>query len=185
MHLVRHGQSWFNVHFGKTRVDPGIVDPGLTEEGQAQAQAAGEALRGKGLVKLLVSPYLRTLETAEIIASTLELPIVINPLVRERCFFMCDIGTARGDLVPASRLRHAGAALVARAERDRGGTGPALPRFHSSDARGGRVAPDLRRHPLGLHPRADRLRSAQRRNRAARPGRRSRQRAVVKPRQPC
>lgn len=98
MHLVRHGQSWFNVHFGKTRIDPGIVDPGLTEEGKTQAQAAGTALRGKGLTRLLASPYLRTLETAEIIASTLELPIVINPLVRERCFFTCDIGSARDEL---------------------------------------------------------------------------------------
>ena len=98
MHLVRHGLSWFNVHFAKTRVDPGFVDPALTEEGKVQAAAAGEGLRGKGIERLVVSPYLRTLETAEIIASTLDVPIVINPVVRERCFFACDIGTARDEL---------------------------------------------------------------------------------------
>src|SRR3546814_12714551 len=38
MILVRHGQSHFNVHFARTRVDPGIVDPQLTEEGERQAQ---------------------------------------------------------------------------------------------------------------------------------------------------
>ena len=98
MHLVRHGQSWFNVHFGKTRVDPGIIDPGLTDEGKAQARAAAQALRGRGLVKLLASPYLRTLETAEIIAGELDIAITINPLVRERCFFTCDIGSSRHEL---------------------------------------------------------------------------------------
>ena len=98
MHLVRHGQSWFNVHFAKTRIDPGIVDPGLTEEGRTQAAAAAEALASRDIDRLLVSPYLRTLETAEIIAEALDLPIVINPLVRERCFFMCDIGSERGEL---------------------------------------------------------------------------------------
>lgn len=98
MHLIRHGQSWFNVHFAKTKVDPGFVDPSLTEEGRAQAAAAAAALRGKGLVKLVVSPYLRTLQTAEIIAGALDLPIVINPLVRERCYFHCDIGSSRSEL---------------------------------------------------------------------------------------
>ena len=98
MHLVRHGQSWFNVHFAKTRIDPGFVDPALTDEGKLQAEAAAKDLRGRGIERLVVSPYLRTLETAEIIAETLEVPIVINPLVRERCYFACDIGTDRDGL---------------------------------------------------------------------------------------
>ena len=38
--LLRHGQSEFNVHFAKTRIDPGIEDPALTEIGRAQARAA-------------------------------------------------------------------------------------------------------------------------------------------------
>ena len=36
MILVRHGQSEFNVIFGATRKDPGIVDPKLTEEGRRE-----------------------------------------------------------------------------------------------------------------------------------------------------
>ena len=68
MILVRHGQSHFNVVYGATRQDPGIVDPGLTEEGISQAEAAAEALAGHDLRRVLASPYTRTLHTAEIIA---------------------------------------------------------------------------------------------------------------------
>ncbi|NIA71716.1 histidine phosphatase family protein [Pelagibius litoralis] len=98
MILVRHGQSHFNVHFAKTRIDPGIVDPGLTEEGERQAQAAGEGLTGQGIKRIVASPYWRTLHTAEIIAETLGLPVAIDPRVRERYFFTCDIGSHRSDL---------------------------------------------------------------------------------------
>jgi broad specificity phosphatase PhoE len=96
--LIRHGQSHFNVVFNETRVDPGIVDPGLTEEGQRQAAAAAQALAEHGVRRILVSPYSRTLHTAEIIAEHLDLSVVIEPLVRERCFFTCDLGSPRSEL---------------------------------------------------------------------------------------
>ena len=38
MILLRHGQSEFNAAFNATRVDPGIPDPRLTEEGKRQVQ---------------------------------------------------------------------------------------------------------------------------------------------------
>ncbi len=98
MILVRHGQSHFNVVFSKTRVDPGIVDPGLTEEGQRQAEAAAQALADHDVRRILASPYSRTLHTAEIIAERLGLSVVIEPLVRERCFFICDQGSPRSQL---------------------------------------------------------------------------------------
>ena len=99
MILVRHGQSEFNVVFSETRQDPGIVDPGLTEEGVRQAEAAAETLAGHDLRRVLASPYTRTLHTANIIAKALDLPVAIEPLVRERYFFACDIGSPRSDLV--------------------------------------------------------------------------------------
>lgn len=99
MILVRHGQSHFNVHFAKTRVDPGIVDPRLTEEGERQARAAGESLAGRGVRRIIASPYWRTLHTAEIIAGALGLPVDIEPLVRERYSFACDIGSHRAELM--------------------------------------------------------------------------------------
>jgi len=98
MILVRHGQSHFNVVFNVTREDPGIVDPGLTEVGLQQAETAAEALAGRAVRRILASPYSRTLHTAAIIAERLGLPVAIEPLVRERAFFACDIGSPRSEL---------------------------------------------------------------------------------------
>ncbi len=98
MILVRHGQSEFNVVFSVTRRDPGIRDPRLTAEGRRQAEAAADALVGHGIRRLIASPYSRALETAEIVARRLDVPISVEPLVGERAAFACDIGTPRGDL---------------------------------------------------------------------------------------
>jgi broad specificity phosphatase PhoE len=92
MMLVRHAQSEWNRHFSETKVDPGIPDPALTDLGRRQAQALAEELEPFKLTALIASPYRRALETAEIVATALDLTISINPLVRERCVFSCDIG---------------------------------------------------------------------------------------------
>ncbi|RMD60722.1 MAG: histidine phosphatase family protein [Alphaproteobacteria bacterium] len=100
MILVRHGQSHFNVVYNATRRDPGIIDPGLTDEGRRQAEAAALALRAHGAARrILASPYTRTLHTAQIIAARLGLPVTVEPLVRERAYFACDIGSPRSELM--------------------------------------------------------------------------------------
>ena len=99
MILVRHGQSHFNAHYNATRIDPGIVDAGLTEEGIRQAEQAGDSLRGEDVRAVLASPYSRTLHTATIVAERLGLSITVEPLVHERAYFSCDIGTPRSELV--------------------------------------------------------------------------------------
>jgi len=93
MYLLRHGQSYFNLHFNETRVDPGIEDPELTPLGQQQAAAAARALTGVALTRIIVSPYTRALQTAEPIRALRRLPAEVMHLVRERAFFTCDIGT--------------------------------------------------------------------------------------------
>ena len=100
MILVRHGQSLFNVHHDRTGEDPGIPDPSLTEKGKRQAEEAAKRLKDHRhpIRRLLVSPYTRTLETAEIIAETLGLAIEIEPLIREHAFYQCDIGSPRSHL---------------------------------------------------------------------------------------
>ena len=98
MILLRHGQSEFNLRFTATRRDPGIHDPKLTPLGHEQAEAAAAALAGQGLRRILVSPYTRALQTAAPIARALDLPILVNPVVRERYAFSCDIGSPRADL---------------------------------------------------------------------------------------
>lgn len=115
MFLIRHGQSEFNAVYSVTRQDPGIADPRLTEEGVRQAHAAAAALaarreRGEGQVRRLISsPYTRALQTATIIADALGLAVTVDPLVRERAAFMCDIGASPVDLAqrfPRFRFGH-------------------------------------------------------------------------------
>src|SRR5258706_13110149 len=93
MILVRHGQSEFNVHYGRTRQDPGIRDPALTADGRDQVRAAAGALAALDVRRLVSSPYRRALETAEIIAGVLRLPVTVDPTVGERVAFSCDLGS--------------------------------------------------------------------------------------------
>jgi glucosyl-3-phosphoglycerate phosphatase len=98
MILLRHGQSEFNLHFGATRRDPGIVDPRLTPLGHAQAEEAARQLKGQDIRRIIVSPYTRALQTAHPIAAALGLPLTVDPIVRERYAFVCDIGSPRASL---------------------------------------------------------------------------------------
>lgn len=104
MILARHGQTEFNVIYGATRQDPGLVDPGLTETGRGQADALAALLRGRPVRAIMTSPYTRALQTADIVARTLDLPVSVEPLVRERRVFACDVGTLARDL--AARWPH-------------------------------------------------------------------------------
>ena len=96
--LIRHAESAWNEHFSASRIDVGLPDPPLTARGRDQARAAAEKLRGAGVTRLLTSPYRRTLQTAGIVAAALEVPISIDPIVRERCAFSCDQGTSPVEL---------------------------------------------------------------------------------------
>lgn len=108
MILLRHGQSEFNLHFTRTRRDPGIIDPGLTGDGLAQAEAAAAALceaapdptcGASGTIShIIVSPYRRALQTAAPAAARLGLQVTVTSLIRERYAFACDIGSPRSAL---------------------------------------------------------------------------------------
>lgn len=94
MFLLRHGQSYFNLHFGRTRVDPGIEDPELTPLGLAQAAAAAESLADAPLTRIIVSPYTRALQTAQPFLARRDAPVEVMHEVRERAAFVCDVGRA-------------------------------------------------------------------------------------------
>jgi broad specificity phosphatase PhoE len=104
MFLLRHGQSYFNLYFNETRVDPGIHDPELTPLGVAQAAAAAVRLADTPLTRIIVSPYTRTLQTAQPILGVHKAPVSIMREVREQAAFACDIGSAPDIL--ASRFPH-------------------------------------------------------------------------------
>ncbi len=93
MFLLRHGQSYFNLHFNEHRVDPGIEDPELTPLGMEQAAAAAARFADVGLTRLVVSPYTRALQTAQPILARYRLPVQVMSEVRERTAFVCDIGS--------------------------------------------------------------------------------------------
>jgi broad specificity phosphatase PhoE len=115
MLLIRHGQSQFNVAFAATRVDPGIRDPELTAEGRRQAVAAAAELalmcsQGREIRRMISSPYTRALQTATILAEALGIAeVTVDPLVRERAAFHCDVGASPALLkqrFPAYRFDH-------------------------------------------------------------------------------
>jgi glucosyl-3-phosphoglycerate phosphatase len=105
MFLLRHGQSFFNLHFSATRVDPGIEDPELTPLGAEQAGAAARKLAGIALTRIIVSPYTRALQTAQPILALHPLPLAIMHEVSERAAYVCDIGSPP-DLLAARFPRH-------------------------------------------------------------------------------
>lgn len=98
MILMRHGQSEFNLHFGATRRDPGIIDPRLTPLGHEQAEAAAATFSQAGIERIITSPYTRALQTVAPIARQLGVPVLIKPIVRERYAYACDVGTQRRQL---------------------------------------------------------------------------------------
>jgi broad specificity phosphatase PhoE len=91
--LARHAQSEWNEHFSRTRIDPGITDAKLTALGLRQAEELARSLARHDISTVVASPYMRTLQTADIVASALGIPVIVNALVRERCVFSCDIGS--------------------------------------------------------------------------------------------
>jgi glucosyl-3-phosphoglycerate phosphatase len=104
MFLLRHGQSYFNLHFNRTRRDPGIRDPELTPLGVEQAHAAARSLAGAALTRIIVSPFTRTLQTAQPFRTTHSARMDIMHEVRERAAYACDVGSAP-DLL-AARFPH-------------------------------------------------------------------------------
>jgi broad specificity phosphatase PhoE len=70
--FLRHGESAHNAHSGEERLSEEHGDL-LTGRGRAQAEAAGAALRGQGITRLLTSPMRRAAETAEAVGAALDL----------------------------------------------------------------------------------------------------------------
>ncbi len=70
-YTVRHGQAESNV---QSVVSSDKNNPHhLTEQGKEQVRKAGEFLQGKGITKIVASPFVRTRETSGIIAEILGL----------------------------------------------------------------------------------------------------------------
>ena len=95
--LVRHGEStWNDLRLVQGQNDEAL----LTERGRAQARAVGNALRRQEFDAILSSDLSRALETAEILAELLELPVETSPALRERSFGLFE-GRPLKELTPS------------------------------------------------------------------------------------
>lgn len=81
--LVRHGESEWNA---ERRIQGHDDTSRLTSLGRAQARDVATALGGLGFDRLVASDLRRAYETATIIASTLQLELERDALLRERSF---------------------------------------------------------------------------------------------------
>jgi len=81
LHLVRHGQSTWNV---VGLVQGQIHHPELTDLGRLQAAAAARLLAGSGATRLLTSDLCRAVQTAEIIGVATDLAPIKSSLLREQ-----------------------------------------------------------------------------------------------------
>lgn len=80
-YVMRHGEAWSNVH---NILDKGTnKDNHLTEKGKNQATDSALSLKDHKIDMIIASPVLRGKETAEIVASTLNLPISFDERLAE------------------------------------------------------------------------------------------------------
>ncbi len=80
--FLRHGQTDWNAQ----DLSQGSVEIPLNETGLAQARAAAEMLRGRGIATLVSSPLGRARVTAEIAGRVIERPVLIEEGLREVAF---------------------------------------------------------------------------------------------------
>jgi broad specificity phosphatase PhoE len=80
--FLRHGETDWNAQ----GISQGNVDVPLNATGLAQARAAAVKLRNRGIATIVASPLSRARVTAELVGEALELPVAIDPDLREVAF---------------------------------------------------------------------------------------------------
>lgn len=96
VYFVRHGETVWNV---ENKIC-GATESALTERGREQARAIGREIKARmeagelQIDRMLCSPLSRARDTAQEIADILELPLAVEPRLREQNFGIWE-GTAR------------------------------------------------------------------------------------------
>ena len=81
IYIIRHGITDWNLQ----KKIQGPVDIPLNEKGKLQAETLSKKLKEKNIKLLFCSHLFRAYETAKIISNNLNIPVIINPLLREIC----------------------------------------------------------------------------------------------------
>ena len=97
IYLIRHAQSAFNAVHDPLKPDPMIFDAPITKLGEVQAQQARRQIEKNDIKTVIVSPFKRTLQTAQLIFGN-RLPFQISADVREQLCNSCDIGSTPNEL---------------------------------------------------------------------------------------
>lgn len=79
--ITRHGESTWNA---QGRMQRQVSHPPLTARGTVQAYAAGYALRGNHIDRVVTSDAVRAVQTAQAIATILDAETVVDSRLRER-----------------------------------------------------------------------------------------------------
>jgi broad specificity phosphatase PhoE len=77
--FLRHGETDWNAQ----GISQGNVDIPLNPTGEAQARAAAQKLKGRGIATIVASPLSRAKVTAEYVGEALGLPVAIDHDLRE------------------------------------------------------------------------------------------------------
>jgi len=80
--FLRHGETDWNTR----NLAQGSVETKLNARGQEQAEAAAEALKGRGIASLFSSPLVRARETADLVGDAIGVMPVIEPDLRETSY---------------------------------------------------------------------------------------------------
>jgi broad specificity phosphatase PhoE len=98
LYFVRHGESTANLR--REFCNTGVKHP-LTENGVEQARAVAGALSGLPVERIYTSPLWRAVQTARILAETLQTPLEIAEALRE-----WSVGIYEGTTDPAGWALH-------------------------------------------------------------------------------
>jgi broad specificity phosphatase PhoE len=93
-YFIRHAQSEFNVIFMETRIDPIMYDSVLSPFGMQQAVGVKNNIAELNITRVIVSPFIRTLQTASQIFGD-DYPFEVSHGVREQLSNSCDVGSHR------------------------------------------------------------------------------------------
>ncbi|MGK7928973.1 MAG: histidine phosphatase family protein [Spirulina sp.] len=77
-------------------------NPGLSPDGREQARALGQRLRGENIRHIFVSPFLRTVETANAVAEAIALPIKLEAGLSE--FLSLSFISLTPEILPVAAL---------------------------------------------------------------------------------